>query len=259
VAARLSAAGLSVRTAARSVGGDVRFDWNDEATWEPALRGATRLYLVPPTLRVDFAGQVARFLDQAERAGIGHVSYLSAYGTERAPAEVALRAIELDLAARRSLTSTVIRPAWFMENFSESFLRPVNDEIAVPAGDGAEAYVSVDDVAAVAAMTLADPERHAGRGYAPTGPQALTMAEAARLISAAAGRTIRYRDADREEWIASMVDAGVPAEYADVLRPLTITMAAGHGARPNSDVLDATGSPPVTFAEFAAATASAWK
>jgi uncharacterized protein YbjT (DUF2867 family) len=258
VAARLSAHGASVRTAARSAG-DARFDWDDPATWERALRGATRVYLVPPTLRIDFAGQVGRFLDQSERAGVGHVTYLSAYGMERAPAQVALRAVELDLAARTSLTSTVIRPAWFMEDFSETFLQPVDDEIVVPAGDGAEAYVSAEDIASVAAATLTDPGRHAGRAYAPTGPQALTMDEAAELISEAAGRTISYRDTDREEWIAAMVATGIPAEYAHVLRPLTATMAGGDGARPNSDVLDVTGTRPVTFAEFAAKTASAWK
>jgi uncharacterized protein YbjT (DUF2867 family) len=257
VAERLSAHEVSIRTAARS-GADARFDWDNQATWEQTLRGATGLYLVSPILRIDFAGLVGRFLDQAERAGVRHVTYLSAYGMEHAPAEVALRAVELDLAVRGSLTSTVIRPAWFMEDFSETFLQPVNDEIVVPAGDGAEAFVSVEDIAAVAALTLTEPETHAGRVYAPTGPQALTMAEAAAMISAAAGRTITYRDTDREQWIAAMVSSGVPAEYAQVLRPLTATLASGNGARPNSDVLDVIGTAPVTFAEFAAKTAPAW-
>ena len=258
VAERLSAHQVSVRTAARS-GADARFDWDNQGTWEQTLRGATGLYLVSPILRIDFAGLVGRFLDQAERAGVRHVTYLSAYGMEHAPAEVALRAVELDLAARGSLSSTVIRPAWFMEDFSETFLQPVNDEIVVPAGDGAEAFVSVEDIAAVAAATLTKPATHAGRAYAPTGPQALTMAEAAAMISAAAGRTITYRDTDREQWIAAMVSTGIPAEYAAVLRPLTATVASGNGARPNSDVLDVTGTPPVAFAEFAARTAPAWK
>jgi uncharacterized protein YbjT (DUF2867 family) len=258
VAERLSAHEVSVRTAARS-GADARFDWDNQATWEQTLRGTTGLYLVSPVLRVDFAGLVGRFLDQAERAGVRHVTYLSAYGMEHAPAEVALRAVELDLAARGSLTSAVIRPAWFMEDFSETFLQPVNDEIVVPAGDGAEAFVSVEDIAAVAAVTLTEPEAHAGRAYAPTGPRALTMAEAAAMISAAAGRTITYRDTDREQWIAAMVSTGIPAEYAAVLRPLTATVASGNGARPNSDVLKVTGTPPITFAEFAARTAQAWK
>jgi uncharacterized protein YbjT (DUF2867 family) len=258
VAERLSAHGVSIRTAARS-GADTSFDWDNQATWEQTLRGATGLYLVSPILRIDFAGLVGRFLDEAERAGIRHVTYLSAYGMEHAPTEVALRAVELDLAARSSLTSTVIRPAWFMEDFSETFLQPVNDEIVAPAGDGAEAFVSVEDIAAVAAVTLAEPETHAGRAYAPTGLQALTMAEAAAMISAATGRTITYRDIDREQWIAAMVSTGVPAEYAQVLRPLTATVASGNGARPNSDILDVTGTAPVTFAEFAAKTAPAWK
>jgi uncharacterized protein YbjT (DUF2867 family) len=258
VAGRLSVHGASVRTAARS-GADVHFDWDNQATWEEALRGATGLYLVSPILRIDFAGLVGQFLDQAERAGVRHVTYLSAYGMEDAPAEVALRAVELDLAARGSLTSTVIRPAWFMEDFSETFLQPVNDEIVVPAGDGAEAFVSVEDIAAVAAVALTEPEEHAGHAYAPTGPQALTVAEAAEMISAVAGRPITYRDADREQWIAAMISTGVPAEYAQVLRPLTATLASGNGARPNSDILDVTGTAPVTFAEFAVKTAPAWK
>ena len=258
VAERLSAYGISMRTAARS-GADVHFDWDDQGTWEEALRGARGLYLVSPVLRIDFAGLVGRFLDHAEQAGVRHATCLSAYGMEYAPAGVALRAVELDLAARRSLASTVIRPAWFMEDFSETFLQPVNDEIVVPAGDGAEAFVSVEDIAAVAAMTLTDPGRHSGRAYAPTGPQALTMAEAAQLISAAAGRTITYRDTDREEWIAAMVSRGIPAEYAQVLRPLVATLASGNGARPTGDVLEVTGTPPATFAEFAARTAPAWK
>jgi uncharacterized protein YbjT (DUF2867 family) len=258
VAGKLSARGVSVRTAARS-GADVHFDWDDQATWEETLRGATGLYLVSPVLRIDFAGLVARFLDQAEQAGVRHVTYLSAYGMEQAPADVAPRAVELDLAARGSLISTVIRPAWFMEDFSETFLQPVNDAIVVPAGDGAEAFVSVEDIASVAAVTLAGPEQHAGRAYAPTGPRALTMAEAAQLISAAAGRTISYRDTDREAWIAAVVASGVPAEYAQVLRPLTAAVASGNGAQPNGDVLEVTGVPPVAFAEFAARTTMAWK
>lgn len=258
VAGRLSAHGPRVRTAARS-GADVHFDWDNQATWEEVLSGATGLYLVSPILRIDFAELVGQFLDQAERAGVRHVTCLSAYGMEYVPAEVALRAVELDLAARGSLASTVIRPAWFMEDFSETFLRPVNDEIVVPAGDGAEAFVSVEDIAAVAAVTLTEPKKHAGRAYALTGPQELTMAEAAEMISAAAGRTITYRDTDREQWIAAMVSSGVPAEYAQVLRSLTATLASGNGARPNSDVLDVTGTAPVTFAEFAAKTAPAWQ
>jgi uncharacterized protein YbjT (DUF2867 family) len=258
VAGRLSERGVSVRTAARG-GADIRFDWNNPATFEGALQGVTGVYLVSPVMRVDFAGVVSDFLDQAEQAGVRNVTYLSAYGIEHAPAEVALRAVELDLESRGSFTHSIVRPAWFMQNFSETFLKPVEDEIVVPGGTGAEAFVSAEDIASVAAATLAEPERHAGRAYAPTGPESLTLDEAARIISAAAGRTIVYRDTDRTEWVGAMVRSGVPAEYGEVLRTLTETIASGRGAQPNDDVLAATGAAPVSFADFAAKTAPAWK
>ncbi|MBB2943402.1 uncharacterized protein YbjT (DUF2867 family) [Actinoplanes lutulentus] len=256
VARILSERGLAVRAARRDP--RVRFDWNDDATFAPTLDGVTGVYLVSPVMRVDFAADVSAFLDQAELAGVEHVTYLSGYGVEHAPAEVALRAVELDLGSRKAFTHSIIRPAWFMEDFSETFLKPVADQIVVPNGNGREAFVAVEDIAAVAAATLCEPERHAGKAYAPTGPEALTVEEAAAVISTAIGRTITYRDTDREGWVRAMVASGIPEAYGDVLRTLTSTIAEGHGSTPNGDVLAVTGSIPITFADFAARATSAW-
>lgn len=258
VAEKLRDRGVPVRTAARK-GADVAFDWNDPKTFSRALAGISRIYIVSPILRVDFASDVSHFLDEAENAGVQHVTYLSAYGIEHAPPQVALRAVELDLASRHGLTHSILRPAWFMQNFSETFLKPMNDEIVVPCGTGAEAFVSVDDIASVAAATLSDPATHAGRAYAPTGPEALTFETAAQQISRASGRRIVYRDIDRETWITAMLQYGVPAEYSAVLRMLTETIASDHGSRPNGDVQAATGVPPIRFSEFATHAANAWR
>jgi uncharacterized protein YbjT (DUF2867 family) len=200
VAGQLSGQGVSVRTAARG-GADIRFDWNDPATFEGALQRVTGVYLVSPVMRVDFAGVVSDFLDQAEHAGVQNVTYLSAYGMEHAPAEVALRAVELDLESRRSFTHSIIRPAWFMQNFSETFLKPVGDEIVVPSCTGAEAFVDAEDIASVAAATLAEPERHAGRAYAPTrrrGPSSSRPRQAAGPAPPGAPGRHRAGDDQRE-------------------------------------------------------------
>ena len=258
VARKLTDLGISIRTAARK-GADIRFDWNEPSTFAAALRGVSGVYLVSPVMRVDFADVVSQFLDEAEGAGVKHVTYLSAYGVEHAPPEVALRAVELDLASRKSLSHSIVRPAWFMQNFSETFLKPVNDEIVVPCGTGVEAFVDAEDIASVAAFTLSDPVRHSGRAYAPTGPEALTFEKAARLISTTVGRRISYRDVDRDTWIKAMTAAGVPSEYGDVLRALTETIANGHGSRPNDDVLTVTGTPPIPLKDFAARAASEWR
>jgi uncharacterized protein YbjT (DUF2867 family) len=257
VARRLTGLGLPVRTAARH-GGDVRFDWDDPATHRDALEGAERVYLIAPVMRTRFAPQVSRFLDLAEALGVRHITYLSAYGMEFAPTEVALRAVELDLMGRSTLTHSIVRPAWFMQNFSETFLMPVDDAIVVPTGSGGEAFVDAEDIAAVAAATLADPERHAGAEYAPTGPDILTVSEAADIIGRVTGRPVRHVDIDRLSWVDSVIASGVPAEYGEILQMLTETVASGRGSRPNSDVEKVTGSPSRSFTDFARRSAAAW-
>jgi uncharacterized protein YbjT (DUF2867 family) len=257
VASRLISRGLPVRTAARS-GADAHFDWDDPATYAPVLSGADRIYLLGPVMRAHFASQVSVFLDRAEAAGATHVTYLSAYGIDSAPPETAMRRVELDLIGRPGLTHAILRPAWFMQNFSETFLRPADGAIVVPAGDGAEAFVDAADIAAVASATLADPRAHAGAQYALTGPDALTMAEAARIISDVSGQAVEYTDVDRGEWVAGAVAGGVPAEYGAVLSVLTETIASGRGSRPGHDIEKATGAPPASFADFARRTAAAW-
>ncbi len=257
IAARLTDLGLPVRTAARD-GGDVHFEWDDPSTHQQAVDGANRVYLMAPVMRTTFAPQLSAFLDLAEAAGVSHVTYLSMYGMERAPADVATRAVELDLTGRSGMTHSILRPAWFMQNFSEGFLRPLDGAVVVPTGSGGEAFVDVDDIAAVAAATLADPEAHAGAAYAPTGPDVLTVAEAAEIISQASGRLVSHVDINREAWVEGMLALGVPAEYGQMLRFLTETVASGAGSTPNTDVERVTGNPPRSFADFARRSAAAW-
>jgi uncharacterized protein YbjT (DUF2867 family) len=254
----LTERGLSVRTAARH-GADAPFDWDDPATHAGVLSGVDRLYLVTPVLRAAYAEQVAAFLDVAEGAGVRHVTYLSAYGAGQAPPEIEIGTVEADLAARAGITHSVVRPAWVMQNFTDFHLPVVDGAITVPTGSGTEAFVDAADIAAVAAETLLNPESHAGAVYSPTGPQALTMAEVAAIITAVTGQSVVHQDIDPETWIGGAVAAGVvPADYAVVLRWLTGTIIAGCGSTPNEDVEKVTGRPPATFRDFAQRNALVW-
>jgi uncharacterized protein YbjT (DUF2867 family) len=263
IAPRLVDAGVEVRTAARS-GADVRFDWDDSSTHDGALDSVDAVYLVPPALRLDFAADVAAFLDRAEAAGVGHVTFLSARGVDQLPPEVALRAVELDLAGRPTLGHSVLRPSWFMQNFSEYVFQPTIVEagvISAPTGDGAEAFVHVDDIADTATATLLDPTTHAGQGYELTGPEQLTFAQVAERIAQVAGRPVAHVDADPDQWVADAVAGGVPADYAGLLAGLLGVIRDGHGAEPGDAVRRATGHEPRSFADYLAdpTTLSAWQ
>jgi uncharacterized protein YbjT (DUF2867 family) len=257
VARHLAGHGIPARTASRH-GSEVFFDWDDPATYPDALAGTDLVYLVTPVLRVRYAAQVAKFLDQSEAAGLRHVTLLSTYNGDRAPRDIDIAAVEADLAAREAFTHSVLRPAWVMQNFTDDHLPVIKGTLAVPSGGGSESFVDAADIAAVAAETLLNPGAHAGARYALTGPKALTFDDVAAIIAAASGRPVRYTDINQEAWISGAIAAGVPAGYAVMLRWLTGAIISGDGSRPTGDIETVTGRPPTSFEEFARRNAAAW-
>jgi uncharacterized protein YbjT (DUF2867 family) len=257
VARRLVEHGIRARTASRR-GSDVFFDWDDPATYPGALTGTDRVYLVTPVLRVRYAGQVAAFLDQAAAAGLRHVTFLSTYNGDRAPREIDIAAVEADLASREAFTHSILRPAWVMQNFTDDHLPVINGTLTVPSGGGSEAFVDAADIAAVAVETLLNPGAHAGARYALTGPQAITFDDVAATIAAVSGQPVVYKDIDQEAWINGAVAAGLPADYAVMLRWLTGAIIAGDGSEPTGDIEAVAGRPPASFEAFARRNAAAW-
>ena len=254
IAPRLRQAGATVRTASRN-GADVRFDWDDAATYDAALAGVSAVYLVPPALDLGYVPRALELLDRAEAAGVRHVTFLSARGVEHAPPEAAHRAVELELGRRTAFTHTILRPGWFMQDFDEYFFAPsiVNEgAVAVAAGDGAEAFIHADDIAEVAVATLLDPDAHAGTEYELSGPAALTFADVAAKLSAATGRPIRYVDVPRADWIAGLIAAGVPEDYAGMLGGLSDALKASATAGVTGDVERVTGHAPRSFDDYLA-------
>jgi uncharacterized protein YbjT (DUF2867 family) len=214
--------------------------------------------LVTPVLLVRYAEQVAGFLDLAENAGVRHVTFLSTYNADQAPQEIDIAAVEADLAARQAITHSILRPAWVMQNFTDDHLPVIDGVITAPSGGGAEAFVDADDIAAVAAETLLDPGAHTRERYTLTGPQALSFREAAGIIASVSGQPVVYNDIDQEAWISGALAAGVPADYAVMLRWLTGAIIGGNGSVPTGDIEKVTGRKPATFREFAERNARAW-
>ncbi|RSN71373.1 NAD(P)H-binding protein [Actinomadura sp. WAC 06369] len=256
VTARLTALGVPVRAASRSTG--TIFEWADRDTWGPALDGARAVYLVPMNESVD-QDAVAEFADAAVAAGVRRLVLLAARGAgggpqpAQEPAERAVRASGAEW--------TILRPAWFAQNFSEDFFREplLAGVLALPTGEGREAFVDAGDIAdvAVAALTGAG---HAGEVYELSGPEPLTFGAAVRMIAEASGREIRYTPVEVPEFTAMLESLGVPAAFAEMLAGLLTTLRDGDGDRVGDGVRRALGRDPRPFAEYVkeAAAAGAW-
>ena len=265
----LTRRGMTVRAANRSPLPEragiepVRFDWTDLSTYEAARHGVGAMYLVAgPIPQREHAGHIRALLDGAA----GQVVLLSTYGVDQAPPENPLRQIELAVESS-GVPYTILRPGAFMQNFSEGLrwdealadgIRE-RDEIVGPGGDGVVSYVSSEDIAAVAAAALTE-DGHAGKAYAPLGPEPLTLTEVAEHISWVTGRQIRYVEIDRTPMRDALLAAGAPPETAEINSQLHFhAFSSGALGVLNDDVLDMTGRPPVSFAEFAVGAAAAWR
>jgi uncharacterized protein YbjT (DUF2867 family) len=242
---RLTALGRPVRSGSRSA--VPSFDWTDRDGWAQALRGAEAVYVsyFPDLAVPEAAGDIEAFTALAARSGVRRLVLLSGRGEPEAQA--CERIVQ-----ESGLEWTIVRCAWFMQNFSEGYLRDavLAGQIALPAGDMAEPFVDVDDIADVAVAALTG-DGHAGRVYQLTGPRLLTFADVAAELSAGLGRPVAYVPVTAEEFAAAAVAQGVPEADAAMLNGLFAETLDGRNAYVADGVREALGRSARDFTAFA--------
>ncbi|MFD0355247.1 SDR family oxidoreductase [Streptomyces sp. NPDC127110] len=256
VASRLRAQGARVRIASRS--GETPFDWHDRTTWDAALDGVKTVFVVP----LDGAVLTRPFVERAQQLGIERVVLMSGRGVDAPGADESdpTHADGEDAVRGSGIAWTILRPAWFAQNFSEGmFLDAVlAGELRLPAGQGASAFVDADDIAEVAAAALTQ-DGHAGQTYELSGPRALTFTEAAAEISEATGRDIRYVPLDPQDFVAELIAQDWPAADAEGYADAIGWIRRGVDSHVSDGVHRALGRPPRDFTAYAQAAAGAWQ
>ena len=236
----------------------VRWDYAEPATLAPALAGVAGLLLMAPPLDPDAPAKLAPAIARANEAGVRHIVFVSAFGAnhnEQAP----LRVIEHSV-MDSGLTCTILRPNFFMENFSEGFLAGAikgQHGIFLAAGDGKTSFISVRDIAVAALAAFEKPL--AGRELDLTGPEALDHAQAAAILSEVSGRPIAYHPLSEEQMVAGARAAGVPEAAVGYMTVLYGVVRAGYAAGVTNDFEKIAGRRPTTFREFAQANRAVWK
>ena len=253
VANKLEAKGLPVRRGSRSSA--TPFDWEAPETWAPALSGARAAYVTYfPDLA--FPGAVEKLeslVETAKDAGVEHLVLLSGRGEHHARlGEEVLRNSGVDF--------TIVRAAWFAQNFSEGYLRDpiLAGVLPMPGGDIAEPIIDIEDIADVAVAALTG-DGHRGKLYEVTGPRLMAFAEMAEVLGQSTGRSIRHIPISFEDFHANVAAAGGDF-VADVFTAIARETLDGRNAHTTDGVMQALGRPPRDFAEFArsAAKAGTW-
>ena len=251
---RLTTRGVDVRVGSRSA--DIPFDWTDRSTWPAALAGVRRVYVsYYPDLAIPGAVDAVTALTEAAReAGVERLVLLSGRGEEEAQA--AEKVVQ-----DSGLEWTIVRCAWFNQNFDENYLlEPIlAGEVPLPAGDVPEPFVDADDIADVAVAALTE-DGHVGEMYELTGPRLLTFAEAIAEIAEATGREIAFVPVPLDAYSAALEEEGLPADVAWLIGYLFREVLDGRNASLSDGVQRALGREPKDFTDYArdAAAGGVW-
>ncbi len=253
LALRLEQAGLSFRRAARST--PQPFDWMDATTWPGSLAGTGAVYLC---FQPDYAfpgalDMLDRFVEQAKLEGIERIVMLTGRGERHAEQGE-------DIVRRSGLNTTVLRSAWFAQNFSEGSLRDavLAGVVPMPGGDVREAIIDLEDLVDVAFAALTEP-RHAGKIYELTGPELLGFSDVAAILSEAVGRHIEYHPITFEDFHGEL-QRSAGEQFADIVTAIDRETFDGRNAHVARGVERAIGRSPRSFKAFAtnAAKSGAW-
>lgn len=264
VVAALITKGLRVKAASREPGKlapnpeveRVLFAYENQSTHAAALQDLDGLFLIAPPLDSEAPAKLNPVIDLAKARGVRHIVFNSAIGVD-AVEQAPLRIVERHL-MESGVPFTILRPNFFMENFSTGFLAPMLKQggIFLAAADGKTSFISVVDIAEVAAVSFV--KGLAANEYNLTGPEALDHNTVADILSKVSGKPIAYQAIPEEAMLSGLRGTGMPESAVQYVGVLYGAVRAGYTAAITSDVETVTGRKPMTFAAFARQSATAW-
>jgi len=236
----------------------VLFDYEDQGLHKAALDNVSGVFLIAPPLDYRAPEKLIPFIDKAKTMEVRHIVFNSAFkanSDEQNPLSI----VEQYL-MRSGLDFTILRPNFFMENFSTGWLGSMilsNSGMWLPADDAETSFISVADIARVVAVCFQ--ERRSGEQYNLTGNKALSYGEAARIISDVCGRTVTYNPISETEFREGARKQGLSENAIQYMAQLFALVRKGLMAEVTDTVRKVTGKIPISFNEFAEKTAHIWK
>ncbi|WP_239118196.1 SDR family oxidoreductase [Paractinoplanes ferrugineus] len=243
---------LLVRDASRAPqGADVAVaDYADGESVRRALDGAETVLMVSGAETPDRVAQHRSFVDAAKAAGVGHLVYTSFAG---AAPDATFTLARDHWHTEKHIRDRGIDYTFLRDNLYADFLPFLVGEDGVirgPAGDGRAAVVAQDDIADAIVAVLREPAGHAGKTYEMTGPEAISLAEAAAIVGEATGKPVRYHDESLAEAYASREHYQAPKWQVDAWVSTYTAIAAGELAHVSSDVETLIGRPATSLREL---------
>jgi uncharacterized protein YbjT (DUF2867 family) len=225
----------------------------DGSGFTEALRGVHTLYLVSAAEAEDRLQQHLTAVRAAADAGVERIVYTSFLD---ATPDAVFTLVRQHFATEQAIAATGVRHTFLRHSMYADFVpffATVEDGravIAAPGGEGRTSFVSRDDCADVGAAVLLDDSGAVdGQALDVTGPEALTLAEAAAVLEEVTGHPAGYRDQTVEEAWATRRPSGHPDWEVEGWVTSYLAIRDGELATVSDVVPRVTGHPALTVAE----------
>ena len=174
-------------------------DLTDERSLVEPLAGVYGVFAMATPFEKGTENEIAQantLGNVAATAGVAHYVYSSVASANK---RTGIPHFESKAAAeehlkRLGLPLTIIRPVYFMENLLTFGAQRTDEGLAIAAplsGTTRLQMIAVDDVAAIAGIVFAQPEKYIGKAFDIAGDE-LTFPDAALALGVALGEPVRY-------------------------------------------------------------------
>jgi hypothetical protein len=187
-----------------------------------------------------------QIIDWLNDAQIRH----SAWGTSQS--RIIQQCDQIEAALKSSgLPWTLLKPTFYMQNLMLAAQSISADGVFYwDMGEGKLAMIDVRDIVE-SAFAVITGSGHEGKSYILTGPEAISLHDAANAFSEALGKDVRYVSVPGEAVLGAMTGMGFPEWIARGYLELDEGFSQGFASVATNNVAMLTGHPARSFAQFA--------
>lgn len=174
--------------------GFVHFDFEDADTFDKALTGIDRIFLLRPPHISDVDKYFKPLIEAIKRNGINEIVFLSVQGAEKSKV-IPHNKIER-LITEEGIDYIFLRPSYFMQNLITTLIGDINAkrEIILPSGKAKFNWIDIENIGEAAAILLYRFYEYKNQAHEITGLENENFEKVTSLINHKINSPIRYRN-----------------------------------------------------------------
>lgn len=172
----------------------VPFDFEDPETFDTALKGIDRIFLLRPPHISDVDKYFKPLISAIKKNNIREIVFLSVQGAEKSKV-IPHNKIER-LIQEAGISYIFLRPSYFMQNLTTTLMEDIQSkrEIILPAGKARFNWIDIENIAEAAAILLIHFDKNKDQALEITGLENENFETVTSLINHTVERPIKYRN-----------------------------------------------------------------